>query len=96
MIDFLPRCEQCDSPVTDSIEVEIENHGRVKMGKNIQDSWICNDCMTKRTVEATSTIEDDPNSSIQHEHIGFANKSNVSPSTPTAEENDLNSRLTYE
>ena len=56
MIYSLPRCEQCDSPVTDSIEMEIENHGRVKMGKNIRGSWLCNDCMTKRTGEATSTI----------------------------------------
>lgn len=23
------------------------------MGKNIRGSWACNDCMTKRTVEAT-------------------------------------------
>jgi transposase-like protein len=61
MINSLPRCDQCNSPVTDSIEMEIENHGRVKMGKNIQDSWICNDCMANRTVEATSTIQDDSN-----------------------------------
>jgi hypothetical protein len=33
MGDSLPRCDQCNSPVTDSIEVEIENHGRVKFGK---------------------------------------------------------------
>ena len=96
MIYSLPRCEQCDSPVTDSIEMEIENHGRVKMGKNIRGSWICNDCMTKRTGEATSTIQDDSNNSVQHEHIGVANKSDVSPNTPTAEEDDLNSRLTNE
>jgi len=94
MINSLPRCNQCHSPVTDSIEVEIENHGRVKMGKNIQDSWICNDCMANRTVEATSTIQDDSNSSVHHEHIGVANKSDVSPNTPIAEEDDLNSRLT--
>lgn len=29
MGDSLPRCDQCNSPVTDSIEVETENHGRV-------------------------------------------------------------------
>jgi hypothetical protein len=79
-----------------SIEVELENHGRVKIGKNIQDSWICNDCITKRTGEATSTIQDDSNSSIHHEHIGVANKSDVSPNTPTAGEDDVNSRLTNE
>jgi hypothetical protein len=44
MENSLPQCDQCSSPVTDSIE--IENHGRVKLGKYIDDSWICNDCMT--------------------------------------------------
>jgi uncharacterized protein with PIN domain len=64
MIDSLPRCNQCDSPVTDSIQVEIENHGRVKMGKNIQDLWICNECITNRVGGVTSTIRNDTNSSI--------------------------------
>jgi uncharacterized protein with PIN domain len=45
MTDSLPRCDQCNFPVTDSIEIEIENHGRVKLGKNIGGSWICDDCM---------------------------------------------------
>jgi hypothetical protein len=88
MINSLPRCEQCNSPVTDSIEVEIENHGRVKIGKNIRGSWICNDCLAKRT-GATSTIQDDSNSSGHHEHIGVANKADVSPNTPAAEEADV-------
>jgi hypothetical protein len=52
--------------------------------------------MTKRTGEATSTIKDDSNNNAQHEHIGIANKFDVSPNTPTAEEDDLNSRLTNE
>jgi hypothetical protein len=92
MIDSLPRCDQCSSPVTDSIEIEIENHGKVKLGKHTRGSWICNDCMTKRAEEekrsATSTIQDDSNS-IHHEHMGTANKSDVSPNTPTADEADL-------
>lgn len=87
MIDSLSRCNQCNLPVTDSIQVEIENHGRVKLGKNIQDSWICNDCMVKRT----STIKDDGNNSAHHEHVGVANKAEVSPNTPKAEEADLKS-----
>jgi hypothetical protein len=48
MGDSLPRCDQCNSPVTDSIEVEIENHGRVKFGKYTHGSWICNDCIAER------------------------------------------------
>ena len=42
----------CSSPVTDSIEIEIENHERVKLGKCVDGSWICNDCLTKRAGEA--------------------------------------------
>ena len=96
MIDSLPRCNQCHSPVTDNIEIEIEYHGRVKMGENIRGSWVCNDCVAKRTSEVTSTIQDDTNHSVHHEHIGVANKSDVSPNTPTAEEDNLNSKLTNE
>ncbi|MGH9975760.1 MAG: hypothetical protein ACRD8Z_07985 [Nitrososphaeraceae archaeon] len=79
--------------VTDSIEIEIENQGRVKSGKKIRGSWICNDCMIKRAGEeklsATSTIHEDDNNSMQHEHLGLANKSDVSPNTPTADEANL-------
>ena len=31
-MDSVPKCDRCNSPVTDSIEVEIENHGKVKFG----------------------------------------------------------------
>lgn len=93
MKNSLPRCGQCNSPVTDSIKVKIENHGKIKLGKNIQGSWICNDCAIKRDsgekLSATSAIQDDVNSSVRHEHIGVANKADVSPNTPTAEEADV-------
>ena len=95
MIDSLPRCNQCNSPVTDSIETEIENHGKVKLGKYTHGSWICNECMTKRAGEeklsAAPTIQDDGNNihHEHHEHTGATNKSDVSPNTPTADEADL-------
>ena len=76
----LPRCDQCNSPVTDSIEIEIESHGRVKMAKNIQGTWICDDCMLK------IDLQDDNKNGVHHEDVG---KSDVSPNTPTAEEADL-------
>lgn len=89
MIDSLPRCDQCNSPVTDSIQIEIEHHGRVKFGKNIEGSWICSDCMSERDkekrVSATLTNRDNPH----HEHISDASKSDVSPNTPPADEADL-------
>lgn len=52
MTDSLHRCTQCNSPVTDSIQTEIENHERVKLGKRVDGSWVCNDCVTKRSREA--------------------------------------------
>jgi len=49
--DSLPKCDRCNSPVTDSIKIEIENHGKVKLGKYTYGSWVCNDCLTKRASE---------------------------------------------
>ena len=89
MIDSLPRCDQCSSPVTDSIQTEIEYHGRVKFGKYIDGSWICSDRMSGRDqdnkVSATLTNQDNSH----HEHIRDASKSDVSPNTPPADEADL-------
>lgn len=86
MIDSLPRCDQCSSPVTDSIQTEIEHHGRVKFGKYIDGSWICNDCMSEREGEKVSAnLTNQPH----HEHIRDASKSDVSPNTPPADEADL-------
>jgi hypothetical protein len=91
MINSLPRCDQCNSPVTDSIEIEIENHGRVKLGKSIGGSWTCDDCIAERTGKekssSTISIQDDSNS-VHHEHMKDASKSDVSPNTPAADEAD--------
>jgi hypothetical protein len=92
LTNSLPRCNQCSSPVTDSVETEIENHGRVKMGKDIDGSWTCNDCLAERDREeklSTASLNRDDINCVHHEHIGAANKSDVSPNTPTADETDL-------
>ena len=39
MTNSLPRCDRCSSPVAESIDIEIENHGTVKLGKSIDGSW---------------------------------------------------------
>jgi hypothetical protein len=92
MTDSLPLCDRCKSPVTDSIEVEIENHGKVKLGKHTSGSWTCNDCLMKKASEEThstiSTIRNDINI-IHHEHLGAASKTDVSPNTPTADDADV-------
>jgi hypothetical protein len=41
-----------------------------------------------KKLSSASTVRDDNNNSIHHEHIGVANKADVSPNTPTAEEAD--------
>jgi hypothetical protein len=92
MTNSLPRCNHCSSPVTDSIETEIENHGRVKMGEYIDGSWTCNDCLTEREREeklSTDSLNRDDSNTMHYEHIGAANKSDVSPNTPMADEADL-------
>jgi hypothetical protein len=45
MINSLPQCAKCGSHVTDSIESEIEQHGKIKTGNYINGEWICNDCL---------------------------------------------------
>ena len=86
--DIINSLPQCNSPVTDSIEIEIENHGRVKLGKSIGDSWICDDCMAERTGKekssSNSRIQDDSNS-VHHEQMRDTGKSYVSPNTPPAD-----------
>ena len=88
MIDSLPRCDNCNSPVTDSVEVEIENHGRTKFGKYVDGSWICNDCLSESATEER-LFDTSTNNSVHHEHFGAANKSDVSPNTPPADEADV-------
>jgi len=87
MIESLPQCDRCNSTVTDSIEIEIENHGRVKFGKCNDGSWICDDCSSAAHSEERSF--DNKNNNKQHEHIQDASESDVSPNTPPADEADL-------
>ena len=45
MVNLLPQCIKCGSPVTDSLEDEIEQHGKIKTGSYINGVWTCNDCI---------------------------------------------------
>ena len=45
----------------------------------------CNDRMTEEKLSTASLNHDDSNS-VHHEHMGVANKSDVSPNTPKADE----------
>jgi hypothetical protein len=92
MINLLPQCAKCGSPVTDSIESEIEQHGKIKTGNYINDTWICGDCLEaeKKAEEySSSPTSQNDNSSNQCDDIGLASKSDVSPNTPRADEANL-------
>jgi hypothetical protein len=80
MINLLPQCIRCSSSVTDSIESEIEQHGKIKTGNYINGEWICNDCL-----ESLHTNQN-KGSSNQCDDVGLASKSDVFPNTPRADE----------
>ena len=81
MINLLPQCIKCGLPVTDSIEAEIEQHGKIKAGSYIKGVWTCNDCI--------AASQGQENEEQQQDTIGVASKSDVSPNTPRADEAGL-------
>ena len=86
VINLLPQCARCGSPVTDSIESEIEQHGKIKTGSYISGEWICDDCLG---AEKKEEKEYSSSHASQCDNIGTASKSDVSPNTPRADEANL-------
>ena len=89
MINLLPQCTKCGSPVTDSLEYEIEQHEKIKTGNYINGVWICDDCSEaekKQKEYSLSHTNQNNNSNNQCDNIGLASKSDVSPNTPRADE----------
>jgi hypothetical protein len=76
MINLLPQCTKCGSSVTDSIESEIEQHGKIKTGSYINGIWICDDCLgaEKKEEEYSSSHTSQNNNSNDNEgdNIGLA------------------------
>ena len=94
MINLLPQCTKCGSPVTDSIESEIEQHGKIKTGNHINGKWICDDCLgaekkEEKEYSSSLTSQNDNRNNNQGENIGLASKTDVSPNTPRADESNL-------
>jgi len=81
MANLLPQCTKYGSPVTDSLEDEIEQHEKIKAGSYIKGVWTCNDCV--------ATSQGQENEEQQQDTIGVASKSDVSPNTPRADEAGL-------
>jgi hypothetical protein len=82
MIDLLPQCIKCGSPVTDSLEDEIQQHGKIKTGSYIKGVWTCNDCIATGQGQENEKEE-------QQDTVGVASKSDMSPNTPRADEAGL-------
>jgi hypothetical protein len=80
MIDLLPQCIKCGSPVTDSLEDEIQQHGKIKTGSYIKGVWTCNDCIIAASQGQENEKEE------QQDTVGVASKFDVSPNTPRADE----------
>src|ERR687887_399625 len=98
MINLLPQCTKCGSFVTDSIESEIEQHGKIKTGNYINGVWICNVCLGASRIQEEKKKEEEYSSSHRSQNnnidnqcddIGLASKSDVSPNTPRADEANL-------
>jgi hypothetical protein len=96
MVNLLPQCIKCGSPVTDSLEDEIEQHWKIKAGSYINGVWTCNDCIAKSQGQDKKTEQEKDSSSSpinrkssstdQQDTVGVASKSDVSPNTPRADE----------
>jgi hypothetical protein len=72
MVTLLPQCTKCGSHVTDSIESEIEQHGKIKTGNYINGVWICNDCLAASTIHEGKNTESQENSSYNHARFNLS------------------------
>lgn len=75
------KCIECGSAVTDLVSTKVENDNVIKLGKNFNGSWICDDCFLKQKGIESETIDyskESPQSSK------IASSKDVSPNTPPA------------
>jgi hypothetical protein len=63
MVTLLPQCTKCGSFITDSLESEIEQHGKIKIGNYINGEWICNDCLSASQIQEQKNTEKEENKS---------------------------------
>jgi len=82
----MSQCIKCNSPVTDSIEVQIEQHGKVKLGRHSNEGWICDDCHASKK-ESNLAAKDIQQQ--QYEKMEPVKASDVSPNTPKADEAEI-------
>jgi hypothetical protein len=85
----MSRCIKCNSLVTDSIELQIEQHGKIKLGRHNIQGWICDDCFDSSNSQKESNPAIKDSKHQQQEKIEAAKPSDVSPNTPKADEAGL-------
>jgi hypothetical protein len=88
VVKLLAECSKCGSPVTDSLEAEIEQHGKVKTGSYTNGRWMCHSCIENEEGKNKNgkQVDDSCSAHIDKcETIGVANESDVSPNTPRAD-----------
>ena len=83
----MSRCTKCNSLVTDSIELQIEQHGKVKLGRHDTQGWLCDDCSGSDNSQNNPAMNDSNHQ--QQETIEPVKSSDVSPNTPKADEAGL-------
>jgi hypothetical protein len=58
MVDLLLRRIRCRSNVADSVELEVEKGGQLKIGHYVNSAWFCNVCFKKPEGFGTSSSAD--------------------------------------
>ena len=81
LVNLVPTCVKCGSPVTDLLEAEVEEQGQLKRGKYVNSVWMCNECAD---VQKRESKNDQRESTVE-----LASPADVSPNTPKADEANL-------
>jgi hypothetical protein len=82
LVKLVPECVNCGSPVTDSLESEVEEQGQLKRGKYVNSVWMCNECAEREEKEKSSPYFTSNNKRSsdddQSDSIGVASLADVS------------------
>lgn len=81
MPKLIPKCVKCGSPVTDSVESQIEQHEKIKFGRYIENVWMCDDCNRSHKKQGENNVLLREKSNNKQHDV-----SDVSPNTPEADE----------
>ena len=75
-------CIECGSAVTDLVSIKVENDNVIRLGKQLNGNWICDDCSLKQKGVKSETIDYSKEVSPQSSEI--TSSKDVSPNTPPA------------